>query len=248
MTIDRATAMRLGLTLSAIDNTLYDAFGQRQVSTIYNALNQYHVVMEVAPRYWQDPSTPAEHLGFDLRRQSHRNAVDQRERRAVRRLDRGGELGGDDRRRLGAQPGDEFARRQRPFQRLGRGGGLDFGRRRWFRCRRSRRSGRGQTPLERQSSGPVRGDDDFVQPRAGARAERSAEGDRGRGRQHPYAVDRARRVRRHRRDLPAIAIRRSCCCSARRWSPSTSCWAFSTRATSIPSRSFRRCRRRASAR
>ena len=57
LTIDRATATRLGLTLSAIDNTLYDAFGQRQVSTIYNALNQYHVVMEVAPRYWQDPST-----------------------------------------------------------------------------------------------------------------------------------------------------------------------------------------------
>ena len=57
VTIDRPTAMRLGLTLSAIDNTLYDAFGQRQVSTIYNALNQYHVVMEVAPRYWQDPST-----------------------------------------------------------------------------------------------------------------------------------------------------------------------------------------------
>src|SRR5580698_3720258 len=49
--------MRLGLTLSAIDNTLYDAFGQRQVSTIYNALNQYHVVMELAPRYWQDPRT-----------------------------------------------------------------------------------------------------------------------------------------------------------------------------------------------
>jgi multidrug efflux pump len=57
LTIDRDTAMRLGLTLSAIDNTLYDAFGQRQVSTIYNPLNQYHVVMEVAPRYWQDPRT-----------------------------------------------------------------------------------------------------------------------------------------------------------------------------------------------
>jgi multidrug efflux pump len=54
--IDRATSMRLGLTINAIDNTLYDAFGQRQVSTIYNAMNQYHVVMEVAPRYWQDPS------------------------------------------------------------------------------------------------------------------------------------------------------------------------------------------------
>ncbi len=57
LTIDRDTAMRLGLTISAIDNTLYDAFGQRQVSTIFNPLNQYHVVMEVAPRYWQDPRT-----------------------------------------------------------------------------------------------------------------------------------------------------------------------------------------------
>ena len=54
--IDRDTASRLGLTASQIDNTLYDAFGQRQVSTIYSAVNQYHVVMEVAPRYWQDPS------------------------------------------------------------------------------------------------------------------------------------------------------------------------------------------------
>jgi multidrug efflux pump len=42
--------------MSQIDNTLYDAFGQRQVSTIYSAINQYHVVMEVDPRYWQDPS------------------------------------------------------------------------------------------------------------------------------------------------------------------------------------------------
>jgi multidrug efflux pump len=55
--IDRPTTARLGLNLSAIDNTLYDAFGQRQVSTIYNALNQYHVVMEAAPRYTQSPQT-----------------------------------------------------------------------------------------------------------------------------------------------------------------------------------------------
>ena len=53
---DRATASRLGLTLSQMDSTLYDAFGQRQVSTIYNALNQYHVVMEVDPRYTQRPA------------------------------------------------------------------------------------------------------------------------------------------------------------------------------------------------
>jgi multidrug efflux pump len=56
MTYDRTTAARLGLTVGQLDSTLYDAFGQRQVSTIYNALNQYHVVMEVAPRYWQSPA------------------------------------------------------------------------------------------------------------------------------------------------------------------------------------------------
>ncbi|HVW07560.1 MAG TPA: efflux RND transporter permease subunit, partial [Bryobacteraceae bacterium] len=55
--VDRQTAARLGLSIAQIDNTLYDAFGQRQVSTIYNALNQYHVVMEVAPEFWQSPET-----------------------------------------------------------------------------------------------------------------------------------------------------------------------------------------------
>ena len=57
LVIDRDAAARLGVTVSQIDNTLYDAFGQRQVSTIYVARNQYHVIMEVAPRYWQDPET-----------------------------------------------------------------------------------------------------------------------------------------------------------------------------------------------
>ena len=47
----------MGITVSQIDNTLYDAFGQRQVSTIYVARNQYHVIMEVAPQYWQNPET-----------------------------------------------------------------------------------------------------------------------------------------------------------------------------------------------
>jgi multidrug efflux pump len=57
LVIDRDDAARLGITVSQIDNTLYDAFGQRQVSTIYVARNQYHVIMEVAPRYWQNPET-----------------------------------------------------------------------------------------------------------------------------------------------------------------------------------------------
>jgi multidrug efflux pump len=55
--IDRDTASRLGLTVTQIDNTLYNAFGQRQVSTIYTPRNQYHVVMEVAPEFWQHPDT-----------------------------------------------------------------------------------------------------------------------------------------------------------------------------------------------
>ena len=54
--INRDAASRLGVSMSAIDQTLYDAFGQRQVSTIYRSANQYHVVMEVAPQYWADPS------------------------------------------------------------------------------------------------------------------------------------------------------------------------------------------------
>ncbi|PTR33890.1 multidrug efflux pump [Luteibacter sp. OK325] len=52
---DRATAARYGFAPNQIDTGLYDAFGQRTVSTVYNELNQYYVVMEVAPQYWQYP-------------------------------------------------------------------------------------------------------------------------------------------------------------------------------------------------
>ncbi len=57
LVVDRDAASRFGLNASEIDNALYDAYGQRQVSTIFNALNQYHVVMEVDPRWWQSPET-----------------------------------------------------------------------------------------------------------------------------------------------------------------------------------------------
>ena len=57
LVIDRPTASRLGITPQVIDNTLYDAFGQRQVSISYTLLNQYHVVMEVDPLFWQSPET-----------------------------------------------------------------------------------------------------------------------------------------------------------------------------------------------
>jgi multidrug efflux pump len=55
LVIDRQNAARMGVTASAIDDVLYDAFGQAQVSTMYTALNQYHVVMEAAPQFWQNP-------------------------------------------------------------------------------------------------------------------------------------------------------------------------------------------------
>ncbi|MFZ0287377.1 MAG: efflux RND transporter permease subunit, partial [Terriglobales bacterium] len=57
LVIDRDTASRLGVSAADIDTVLYDAFGQRQVSTMYEPLNQYHVVMEVAPQFQQDPAT-----------------------------------------------------------------------------------------------------------------------------------------------------------------------------------------------
>ncbi len=57
LVIDRNTASRLGVTPQLLDNTLYDAFGQEQVSVMYTLLNQYHVVMEVEPRFWQSPET-----------------------------------------------------------------------------------------------------------------------------------------------------------------------------------------------
>jgi multidrug efflux pump len=57
VTIDRDSAARLGLTARDVDNALYNAFGQRQVATIYDELNQYHVVMEVAPRFARSPGS-----------------------------------------------------------------------------------------------------------------------------------------------------------------------------------------------
>ncbi|MGO9268002.1 MAG: multidrug efflux RND transporter permease subunit [Candidatus Binataceae bacterium] len=55
LVIDRATASRLGITASTIDASLYDAFGQRQISTMFTQLNQYHVVLEVDPKFQQNP-------------------------------------------------------------------------------------------------------------------------------------------------------------------------------------------------
>ena len=55
MNYDRVTAAKLGLTAQSLDSALYGAFGQSEVSIIYTQLNQYYVVLEVAPQYWQSP-------------------------------------------------------------------------------------------------------------------------------------------------------------------------------------------------
>ncbi len=57
---DRKTAARLGISAQLVDRTVYDAFGQEEVSTMYAPLNQYYVIMEVEPRFWQDPGGLAE--------------------------------------------------------------------------------------------------------------------------------------------------------------------------------------------
>ena len=179
VTIDRDTAMRLGLTLNAIDNTLYDAFGQRQVSTIYSAQNQYHVVMEVAPRYWQDPRTLDEL--YVSTSGANPTGTQQTGIAAgiVQVVDWRCQHGGDDRSGFGAQSRDQRACRERAYHRLGRRRGLDLARDdgpalrlRPFRARTH--------AAQRQSSGTVRGLDDFVQSRLRPCAERSENGDRER--------------------------------------------------------------------
>jgi multidrug efflux pump len=56
LVIDRVTASRLGIAPSTVDNTLYDAYGQRQINTMYTQLNQYHVILETLPEFQKDPS------------------------------------------------------------------------------------------------------------------------------------------------------------------------------------------------
>ena len=203
--IDRDTAMRLGLTLSAIDNTLYDAFGQRQVSVIYSAQNQYHVVMEVAPRYWQDPRTLDDLYVSTAGANPTGTQQTGLRGRALQVEHRDAEHGRVDRGRRRPQPRHQFAGRERPLDRLDRVGGLvlrrDHGPAVRLRPLRAR-----PHAAQRQPPGPVRGFDDLVQPRARQVAERGADRDRGRDPAHRHAVDRARRLRRHGGDLSAVAV------------------------------------------
>ena len=86
--IDRVTASRLGVAPTTIDNTLYDAYGQRQINTLYTQLNQYHVVLETAPQWQQNPGisarstfSPTHPRGRAARARQHRSPRRHRPRR-----------------------------------------------------------------------------------------------------------------------------------------------------------------------
>ena len=204
VTIDRANAARLGLSIAAIDNTLYDAFGQRQVSTIYNALNQYHVVMEVAPRYWQDPSVLNDiwvsTSGANPSGVQQTNARSGLFSASAASASSAASIASDSARNLAlnalaasghssASAGAAVATVERDDDPAVGGGELQP---------RPNAAGR-------QSPGSVRRLDHLLQPRARPCAERGAERDRRRRGVDPHALDRARRLRRHRCDLPAVA-------------------------------------------
>ncbi len=83
---DRPTAARLGLTAQNIDDTLYDSFGQRQVSTLFTQLNQYHLIMEVQPQFRDEPRQSGRHLFELCRPERCRSAPSPRRRRPPHRF------------------------------------------------------------------------------------------------------------------------------------------------------------------
>ena len=200
VTVNRTAAAARDLTSAQVNNTLYDAFGQRQVSTIYKAVNQYHVIMEVAPKWTQDPSS------LDL----------------VRVSTSGGTASGTQTTNLpGRQryarpviddpPTSSAARNlaQNSIGATGNGGllvrrvgqhvGGDRGAAGLGRAMGARPDAAGGQPPE-----PVRGDDDLVQSGAGRLAQRRAGGDAARDGVDPRAGHAARLVRRHGAGVPAI--------------------------------------------
>ncbi len=201
--IDRGTAARLGLTVSQIDNTLYDAFGQRQVSTIFNPLNQYHVVMEVDPRYWQDPSIAQGYL-HQHRRRGQLGAVDQR---ACRHNGDGGERAGPQPGR-GPQPADQRADDDRPHQRLDRRGGEHQRRAHGAALRGELLRPRHHAALG-QSPGAGGRVHDLLQPRPGRLAQRRHGGRRQRDPAARRPDHDPRQVPRHGAGLSSIAAQRA---------------------------------------
>ena len=207
LVIDRDAASRLGITLSQIDNTLYDAFGQRQVSTIYVARNQYHVIMEVAPPYSQNPQVLKEVYistsGGPASGSQTTNAVAGTVAFVrAKNLDRFG------RGKCGTKSRDQLDRRHR------QGGLVD-------RNSRQHHSGDDDPALQRgplrrrrdaagrQSPGSSGRQHRLLQSAAGRLAEHGRHGDRGDHEPDRHALGHPRRFRGSCQDLPAVAGERA---------------------------------------
>ncbi len=215
LVIDRDTASRLGVTPAQIDNTLYDAFGQRQVSTIYSAINQYHVVMEIDPRYTQYPASLARNLRIDLGRRRARHGDHERAGRhcrgdnRVKVCDDNHDCRRDGQQQFGAQCRDQRAGQCRPRQRLLRRRRLDIG--------RDHGAARGAQPLQcrqhaavRQPPGPVRRRDHFVQLAAGRFARSSRHRNQQCGESDPDAGFNPRQSCRHCAGVRGFTLQRAC--------------------------------------
>ncbi len=216
--INRDTASRLGLTAAQIDNTLYDSFGQRQVSVIYQAQNQYHVVMEIDPRNTQRPELIEQRLRLHGGRPGARHGHDQRAGRHRRRQNRGSgnalhiiDQRSDrrrrgDRRRHGLRPQrfDQCARRGR--QRHGLDGLLGQHQSGVHGAAADRRELQSRPHRARhQSSGPLRRDDNLLQPRRRRVAVAGARRHRPRDEADRHAADAQGLARRNRAALYGIA-------------------------------------------
>ena len=232
--IDRDTTARLGISPLQIDNTLYDAFGQRQVSVIYSAINQYHVVMEIDPRYTQYPNslrdvyvatsgaTPAGTATIERAGGHGRGAGSKarklrhgRERRHGR--DTGAAVKTAATTKTAAPSANVNAARNAATNALANTGqgatsagaavSTDAG---------DHDPARRRQPLPaephaavRQSPGIVRRLDDLVQSAAGQIARRGGGRDQRRDRPHPYAEHDPRHAHRHGAALSAVAQQRA---------------------------------------
>ena len=214
--IDRPTASRLGITPAQIDNTLYDAFGQRQVSVIYSAINQYHVVMEIDPRYTQYPASLAQIYvatsggGASGTAQSNAPAGTVTAPSTAPPLVRIGhdDRGGECQQQFGAQRRHQFARHRRQEQYLvGRRGfdrrGDDGAARRAQPLQRRQRAALGQSP------GIVRRLHHFLQSVSGCCARRRRQRNRQRHKTDRHAGVGSRQPHRHRAGFRGIACRRA---------------------------------------
>ena len=205
LVFDRETGSRLGITPAIIDQTLYDSYGQRQISTMFTQLNQYHVILEVEPQFQRSSARPARPL-HPLRRRDRR-----RHRRRTPASSSGGLAVGTSGRSPGGDTADDVVRRPRPPRRrvdVAFGGGPAASSSGFPERQPGRRSARSSASNRRRRRSPINHQGQFpvvtlsfnLAPgrvaRRGGRRRQQGEGRPADAGQHPGAVSgRGRGVR-----------------------------------------------------